>query len=43
MGCKNAGATRIIGVDVNPGKFEMGNFTIYNGSELAPILSFLLF
>lgn len=23
MGCKNAGATRIIGVDVNPGKFEM--------------------
>lgn len=25
MGCKNAGAKRIIGVDINPGKFEIGN------------------
>lgn len=23
MGCKNAGASRIIGVDINPGKFEV--------------------
>ena len=25
MGCKNAGAKTIIGVDINPEKFELGN------------------
>jgi S-(hydroxymethyl)glutathione dehydrogenase/alcohol dehydrogenase len=25
MGCKAAGASRIIGVDLNPDKFEIGN------------------
>ena len=24
MGCKKAGATRIIGVDINPKKFDVG-------------------
>ena len=24
MGCKKAGASRIIGVDINPKKFELG-------------------
>lgn len=24
MGCAKAGATRIIAVDINPGKFELG-------------------
>jgi len=30
MGCKAAGASRIIGVDINPTKFEIGNvnFTV---------------
>lgn len=25
MGCKSAGASKIIGVDINPDKFEIGN------------------
>lgn len=29
MGCVRAGATRIIAVDLNPGKFELGNFTFH--------------
>lgn len=28
MGCKAAGATRIIGVDINPSKFDIGEFYI---------------
>lgn len=26
MGCRERGASRIIGIDVNPSKFERGNF-----------------
>ena len=25
MGCKKAGASRIIGIDINPDKFDLGN------------------
>ena len=33
MGCKNAGAERIIGVDINPKKFEIGRLSnIYHYS-----------
>jgi len=28
MGCKAAGASRIIGVDINPAKFETGSLSI---------------
>ena len=28
MGCKAAGATKIIGVDINPDKFEVGESRI---------------
>lgn len=28
MGCKKAGATRIIGIDINPAKFDLGNCDI---------------
>jgi len=27
MGCKKAGASRIIGIDINPDKLELGNCT----------------
>ena len=28
MGCKEAGAAEIYGIDINPAKFETGNFNI---------------
>jgi len=28
MGCKAAGASRVIGVDINPDKFEIGRYHI---------------
>jgi len=28
MGCQKAGASRIVGVDINPDKFEFGKYTI---------------
>lgn len=30
MGCKAAGASKIIGIDVNPKKSEIGLFFVYN-------------
>lgn len=29
MGCKAAGASRIIGVDINPSKFEVGKYLCF--------------
>lgn len=29
MGCQQAGATRIIGVDINPDKYEVGKLIIF--------------
>lgn len=39
MGCQQAGASRIIGVDINPDKFEFGNHT----HDQLPICSFIFF
>jgi len=30
MGCRQAGAARIIGIDINPSKFEVGRFITLN-------------
>lgn len=29
MGCREAGASRIIGVDINPSKFETGRYLVF--------------
>ena len=29
MGCKAAGATRIIGVDINKDKFDVGKYSLF--------------
>lgn len=29
MGCRERGAARIIGIDINPSKFEVGKITYY--------------
>lgn len=39
MGCKQAGASRIIGVDINPDKFEVGN---YHNDTVICLLNLLL-
>lgn len=34
MGAKTAGATRIIGIDINPAKFEIGSCNFLDASAL---------
>ena len=39
MGCKKAGASRIIGVDINPDKFEIGEPILFSQRPSLPQLS----
>lgn len=34
LGCQAAGASRIIGVDINPEKFEVGMFFLLNSNDM---------
>jgi S-(hydroxymethyl)glutathione dehydrogenase/alcohol dehydrogenase len=33
MGCKAAGASRIIGIDINPSKFDNGKYSFHSSSS----------
>ena len=39
MGCRKAGASRIIGVDINPVKYEMGKSGLCDGCTRADFIN----
>ena len=39
MGCRKAGASKIIGVDINPAKYEMGKSGLCDGCTRADFIN----